>query len=109
MAWGKHAAAAVAYTSAAERLPWEPSLWEKAGQAYLNAKDYAHAANAYENCAQPTGTFPNRLHGLGDSVFALGNAGVALDLWNEQIKGVNPALLWPTHRTRRPGSGALFQ
>jgi tetratricopeptide (TPR) repeat protein len=92
---GKHAAAAVAYTSAAERLPWEPSLWEKAGQAYLNAKDYAHAANAYEIALNRQALSPTGYMGWGDSVFALGNAGVALDLWNEQIKGVNPALLWP--------------
>ncbi len=40
---GNYAAAASAYATAAERLPWEPSLWEKAGDAYLNGKDYSHA------------------------------------------------------------------
>ena len=30
---GNHAAAASAYASAAERLPWQPSLWDKAGIA----------------------------------------------------------------------------
>jgi tetratricopeptide (TPR) repeat protein len=30
---GKHALAAQAYTLAAERLPWQPTLWEKAGIA----------------------------------------------------------------------------
>jgi tetratricopeptide (TPR) repeat protein len=93
---GSFAAAAAAYTSAAERLPWEQALWEKAGEAYLNAKDYAHAATAYENALDQQALSPNGYMGWGDSVFALGNAGVALDLWNEQMsKGVNPALLWP--------------
>ena len=95
-AMGMHAAAADAYTSAAERLPWEPALWEKAGDAYLNAKDYAQAANAFEIALERQALSPNGYMGWGDSVFALGNSGVALDLWNEQIsKGVNPALLWP--------------
>jgi tetratricopeptide (TPR) repeat protein len=93
---GKHAAAAAAYTSAAERLPWEPALWEKAGEAYLNAKDYGQAANVFEIALDRQALSPDGYVGWGDSVFALGNAGVARDLWNEQMgKGGNQALLWP--------------
>ena len=32
---GEHIAAALAYKSAAERMPWQPSLWEKAGTSAL--------------------------------------------------------------------------
>jgi tetratricopeptide (TPR) repeat protein len=92
---GNYAAAAGAYTRAAERLPWEPSLWEKAGNAYLNEKDYYSAEHAYENAVQRQALSPNGYMGWGDSVFALGNAGYAVNLWNGLVdKGVNPAMLW---------------
>jgi tetratricopeptide (TPR) repeat protein len=92
---GNYAAAADAYTRAAERLPWVPSLWEKAGNAYLNGKDYYSAEHAYENAVQRQALSPQGYMGWGDSVFALGNAGFAENLWNGLVdKGVNPAMLW---------------
>jgi len=93
---GNYAAAAAAYASAAERLPWLPSLWEKAGDAYLNGKDYYLAEYAYELAAQRQALSPNGYLGWGDSALALGDAGFAVDLWNEQIgKGMNPSTLLP--------------
>jgi tetratricopeptide (TPR) repeat protein len=93
---GNSAAAAAAYASAAKRLPWEPSLWEKAGDAYLKGKNYSHAADTYELALENQALSPNGYIGWGDSVFALGNPGVALDLWNGVMdKGGDPTILLP--------------
>jgi tetratricopeptide (TPR) repeat protein len=95
-AFGNYAAAAAAYASAAERLPWEPALWEKAGDAYLNGKDYYRAEYAYEVASQRQALSPNGYMIWGDTVFALGNPRVALDLWNELMdKGGDPSMLLP--------------
>ena len=93
---GNYSAAAAAYATAAERLPWEPSMWEKAGKEYLNAKDYSRAANAYAVANQRHALSPSGYMGWGDSAFALGDPGFAVDLWNGLIgKGGNPSVLLP--------------
>ena len=93
---GNYAASADAYASAALRLPWEPSLWEKAGAAYLKGKDYFHAESAYKIAIQRQALSPSGYMGWGDTMFALGNPGVALDLWNELMdKGGDPSMLLP--------------
>ena len=93
---GKRVAAGAAYTSAAERLPWEPSLWEMAGDAYLNGKDYYRAEYAYEVAFQRQALSPNGYMAWGDTVFALSNPRVALDLWNKLMdKGGDPSMLLP--------------
>jgi len=93
---GNYAAVAGAYTSAAERLPWVPSLWEKAGNAYLNEKDYYSAEHAYENAVQRRALSPNGYMGWGDSTFALHDPRFAVDLWNKLMaKGGNPSVLLP--------------
>ena len=93
---GNYPAAAAAYVAAAERLPWQPSLWEKAGDAYLNGKDYTHAKYAYEVAVDRQALSPHGYMDWGDAVFALGNPGAAVDLWNEQMtKGVSPSTLLP--------------
>jgi tetratricopeptide (TPR) repeat protein len=93
---GNYDAAAGAYTSAAERLPWEPSLWEKAGNAYLNGKDYYSADHAYGNAVQRRALSPQGYMGWGDSAFALHDARFAVDLWNKLMaKGGNPIVLLP--------------
>ena len=93
---GNYSAAGAAYAGAAARVPWLPALWEKAGKAYLNGKDYKHAETAYELADQRKALSPNGTMGWGDSEFALGNAGGALALWKQLTdKAVNPSLLLP--------------
>ena len=93
---GNPAATAAAYASAARRLPWEPSLWEKAGDAYLIGKDYYLAESAYKFAIQRQALSPSGYMGWGDTMFALGNPGGAVDLWNELMdKGGDPSLLLP--------------
>ena len=93
---GNYISAASAYATAALRLPWEPSLWEKAGQAYLIGKDYSQATHAYEDAALRRALSPDGYLGYGDSEFALGNPGLAVDLWNKLLdKGGAPSILLP--------------
>jgi cytochrome c-type biogenesis protein CcmH/NrfG len=93
---GKYISAASAYATAAVRLPWEPSLWEKAGQAYLNGKDFFRAEHAYEDAIQRRALSPDGYLGYGDTAFALGDPGLAVDLWNELLnKGGDSSILLP--------------
>jgi tetratricopeptide (TPR) repeat protein len=88
--------AASAYTLAAQRISWMPSLWEKAGEAYLNDKDFYRAESSYEAAFQMHSLSPSGYMGWGDTAFSLGNPKVAVKLWNELLnKGGNPASLLP--------------
>jgi tetratricopeptide (TPR) repeat protein len=93
---GNYILAASAYSTAALRLPWEPSLWEKAGQAYLNGKDYSQAEHSYEDAALQRALSPDGYLGYGDTEFALGNPALAVDLWNKLLdKAGAPSILLP--------------
>ncbi len=45
---GHYAEAAFAYQSAAERLPWQPSLWERAGVAAMKGNEIQEALSSLE-------------------------------------------------------------
>jgi tetratricopeptide (TPR) repeat protein len=93
---GDYSKAASAFVLAAQRIPWQPSLWEKAADAYLNGKDYYHAEYAYEIALQRHTLSPSGYIGLGDTMFVLGDPRFAVDLWNGQIdKGGDPSALLP--------------
>jgi tetratricopeptide (TPR) repeat protein len=93
---GNYISAASAYATAAQRLPWEPSLWEKAGQAYLKGNDYYPAEYAFEDAVQRRALSPDGYLGYGDTVFALGDPGLAVDLWNGLLdRGGDPSILLP--------------
>ncbi len=93
---GDYAQAASAYVSAAQRLPWMPSVWEKAGDAYLNGKDYYTAEYYYEMALSRHALSPSGYLGWGEAAFVLGDPRFAVDLWNGLIdKGGDPSLLLP--------------
>lgn len=93
---GNHAAAASAYATAAARLPWEPSLWEKAADAYLKEKDFSRAEYYYEIANRSHALSPGGIMGWGDTLFVLGNPRAAVDLWNGLMdKGGDPSVLLP--------------
>jgi len=88
--------AASAYATAALRLPWEPSLWEKAAQAYLNGNDYSQAERFYEDAVQRQALSPDGYMDYGDTEFALGDPGMAIDLWKQLLdRGGAPSILLP--------------
>jgi len=77
---GQHAWAAIAYTAAAQRLPWTPFLWEKAGDAYLQAKNFAKAEEAYLQARSLQVLSPKGTMHWGDAAFARGETSLALYL-----------------------------
>ncbi len=88
--------AAAAYTTAAQRLPWEFSLWEKAGQAYLNGKDYSRAEFAFEFAVRRGALSPDGYLSWADAAITLGDARLAVGIWNGLVdKGGDPSILWP--------------
>ncbi len=70
---GNFAQAATAYTSAAQRIPWNPSLWEKAGDAYLQAEDFNRSDNAYLQALRHHSLSINGTMHWGDAAFARGD------------------------------------
>ncbi|MCX6033521.1 MAG: hypothetical protein NTV38_00880, partial [Chloroflexi bacterium] len=93
---GDYGQAAIAYVSAAQRLPWMPSLWEKAGDAYLDGKDYNNAAYYYEMALSRHALSPSGYLGWGEAGFVLGDPRFAVDLWMGLIdKGGDPSVLLP--------------
>ena len=78
--------AASAYVSAAQRLPWLPGLWEKAGDAYLQANDYYRSDYAYVQALERHALSPNGYMHWGDAAFARGDPRFAVDLWNELLQ-----------------------
>ena len=58
---GDHAIAASAYALAAERLPWQPALWDKAGTAAQLSGNPADAILFLKSGCYPKCHFPIRL------------------------------------------------
>jgi len=91
---GDYAAAAAGYALAAQRLPWQPSLWEKAARADLDAKEYSQAEHAFELADRYHALSPDGYVGWGDCAFALGKVEFALERWNAQLdQAGDPAAL----------------
>ena len=82
---GKHAFAAYAYASAAERLPWQPDLWEKAGIAAqlggnpVDALPLLNQAAARNAISQPGWV------SLGMAYQALGDLPSAMNAWQHAL------------------------
>jgi tetratricopeptide (TPR) repeat protein len=92
---GDYAPAAEYYTLAASRLPWVASLWERAGDDYLQAKDYLRAGDAFEQAVAHHSLSSNGYIHWGDAIFAAGNPEFAVNLWNDQVqKGSQQPDLW---------------
>ena len=93
---GNYSQAASAYIAAAQRIPWMPSLWEKAGNAYLNGKDYYTAEYYYKIAVDRHALSPKGYLNWGDIAFALGDPGLGVEQWNKLIaKGGDPSVLLP--------------
>ncbi len=93
---GDYSQAASAYISAAERMPWMPSLWERTGEAYLNGEDYSTAEYYFEIAARLHGLSPDGMLAWGNTAFVLGDPRFAVDLWNGLLgQGEDPSALLP--------------
>jgi predicted Zn-dependent protease len=93
---GQPALAARSYIYAAERLPWNASLWEQAGDAYLQAEAYAEAKSAYARASSLRALSVQGTIRRGDALLALGETQPSIDLWTAAFeKGADPLDLWP--------------
>ncbi len=93
---GQFAEAASAYVAAAQRVFWTPILWEKAGDAYLQSKDYGGAEEAYLQALRLRALTPSGNVHRGDAAFAQGRTEFALSLWNQMLpSATDPASLLP--------------
>ncbi len=87
---GEQAAAASAYTSAAQRIPWMPSLWEKVGDVYLNSNDYSKAEKFFRLALQHHALSPNGWRALGEVIYSQGDVPGAVAVWEEALKQKDP-------------------
>jgi tetratricopeptide (TPR) repeat protein len=78
-------AAAAAYRSAAERLPWQPSLWEQAGEAAFLAGDPGNAILYFKNAEALTGLSPWGWTYLGLSYQKQGDIPSAVAAWKRAL------------------------
>ncbi|HTX92943.1 MAG TPA: tetratricopeptide repeat protein [Anaerolineales bacterium] len=88
------------YASAAERLPWEPSLYEEAANAYLKAGDFAGAEEFYRLGLQHGTLSPDSWMGWEQAVAAQGDLPAAIAIWEQALdrKGLSPYLHWDLAR-----------
>ncbi len=91
---GEYKQAAAAFEQAAERLPWQGELWEKAGEAFLQAKAYADAEADYARAeAQGALSITGQMH-RGDAAMAMDEPEAAVRLWKQALEhGGDPAAL----------------
>jgi tetratricopeptide (TPR) repeat protein len=73
------------YASAAGRLPWEPDLFEQAGNAYLNGKDYIAAADYYGRAALRHALSTAGYQNWGDAELMLDHPSLAVDIWSSAL------------------------
>jgi tetratricopeptide (TPR) repeat protein len=79
------AKAAQAYAAAAERLPWMPSMWEKAGLASMQAADIKNAIS-FLNMAVENGAISKwGWLALGEAYQASGQLSQAIDAWENAL------------------------
>ena len=80
---GAQAAAASAYQQAAQRLPWQPGLWEKAGVAAQQAGDPAGAIVFLKQAAVRKALSPEGWLAMGLAEQAAGHLPSALQAWKQ--------------------------
>jgi tetratricopeptide (TPR) repeat protein len=92
---GEYDRSAQAYKLAAERLPWQPELWEKAGMAYLKAGDHYEALLAFVRAEEKYALSTDGRMYWGDAARGLGDPLSAIELWKWALRdGGNPRELW---------------
>jgi tetratricopeptide (TPR) repeat protein len=82
---GKHEAAASALAAAAERLPWQPSLWEKAGMEAWLGVDHANALIYLKQAAGRKAISQAGWLMLGNTYQDSGDLPSALDAWSHAL------------------------
>ena len=88
---GDPAGAESAYVDAAQRLPWQPSLWERAGFSALAAGQPQAAIQHFQQ-AQAAGHFSQAgWVGLGDASLLTGDGLSAIQDWKHALQDFEPA------------------
>ncbi len=82
---GEHLAAALAYKSAAERLPWQPSLWEKAGTSALLGGNLPDAITLLTKAAARNAISKNGWVSLGLADQETGDLPSAMKAWRNAL------------------------
>ena len=80
------------YASAAERIPWRPDLYERAGFAYQNGDDYSTAEKFYRLALLHHALSSNGWMALGSAIYAQGDVPGAVAIWEEALKQKDPDL-----------------
>ena len=79
------------YLTAAQRLPWQPGLYELAGTAYYRGQDYPNAQAAYQKASARGGLSAEGWVAWGDVVYLQGDPERAFQLWQEALAQPNPS------------------
>lgn len=82
---GEHAAAALAYQSAAQRLPWQPALWEKAGTCALLAGKPEQARTWLAQAAARNALSAQGWVALGMAEQQVGDLPGAMQAWTKAL------------------------
>ena len=82
---GDYASAASAYASAARRLPWQPSLWERAGMMAQSAGDSGNAILFLERAGQHNILSARGWLSLGQAYQQQGEASSAELAWEQAL------------------------
>ena len=82
---GEHSAAALAYKSAAERLPWQPSLWEKAGMSARLGSNLPDAITLLTQAAARNAISKNGWISLGLADQESGDLPSAMNAWRNAL------------------------
>src|SRR5215216_2736960 len=83
--------AAEHYRSAAQRLPWQPDLYELSGHEYYYAKEYAQADAVYQKAFQRKALSPAGWVAWGDVVYLAGDIPRATKIWEQALEQKNPS------------------
>jgi tetratricopeptide (TPR) repeat protein len=82
---GEHSAAALAYKSAAERLPWQPSLWETAGTSARLGGNLPDAITLLTKAAARNAISKNGWVSLGLADQESGDLPAAMKAWRNAL------------------------
>jgi len=88
---GRFTEASRAYASAANHLPWQPSLWEKAAESALSGGDPSTALPFYARAAEKDALSPQGWLAWGDACQQTGDLPAAIATWKAAIGRNNPS------------------
>jgi len=91
MGEGRFAAAASNYIAAAQRLPWQPALWERAAQAALSSGDPQAAIPLFERAEDKNALSPQGWLAWGDAYQQSGDIASARATWQAGIVQHGPS------------------